>query len=1082
MSIIDNKSLTLRDDLISVIQKGSKVAIAASCFSIYAYQELRNCLIDIEELRFIFTSPTFTTDKVDKQKREFYIPRLNRERTIYGSEFEIRLRNELTQRAIAKECADWIKQKVCFKSNRTNKVMTGFINVDKTNYAPVNGFTTVDLGTEQGDNAYTMIMRNDFPASQDFITLFDQVWNNSEMLQVVTEEVIDNISNVYKENSPEFLYFVTLYNIFNEFLEDISEDVLPNEATGFKQSVIWNKLYNFQRDAALAIINKLEKYNGCILADSVGLGKTFTALAVIKYYEGRNRNVLVLCPKKLHDNWETYHGNYVNNPLVNDRLRYDVFFHSDLSRDEGRSNGRELANINWGNYDLVVIDESHNFRNGGKVTTDENDENPRENRYLRLMNKIIRAGVKTKVLMLSATPVNNRFNDLKNQLQLAYEGETRRLDALLNTESSVDDIFRKAQRSYNEWARLSQDERTTQRLLSMLSFDFFTLLDSVTIARSRKHIELYYDTADIGKFPTRLKPISRRPPLTDLNTAINYNEIFEQLQLLNLAVYTPSAFILPSRREAYGIDTDDEITETGHRLSIEDREKGIRRLMSINMLKRLESSVNSFRLTVERISKYIENIINLIDNNVVNNEVDDYLMAAEPSEWDIDDADNDMVVGRRKNKIRLADLDFMTWREYLQRDADNLKLLLIMLADITPEHDSKLQRLIEDLRHKFANPINGENKKVIIFTAFSDTAEYLYKNLAPAILEKHGLHTALVSGDVEARSTLKLREKLDFNKVLTLFSPISKEKAALYPKLNAEVDVLIGTDCISEGQNLQDCDYLINYDIHWNPVRIIQRFGRIDRIGSRNDVIQLVNYWPDMTLDEYINLKERVEARMKASVLTATGDENPLSDNEKDDLDYRRQQLKRLQEEVVDIEEMNNGVSIMDLGLNEFRLDLLEYMKRNHDIEHTPFGLHAVVKSKDGTTPGVVYVLKNRNNGVNIDHKNQLHPFYMVYISDEGDVVLNHLAPKELLDRMRLLCRGVETPDTALCREFNKRTRDGRNMKHYSELLGEAINSIINVKQYSDLDSFMSGVQGSLFAEPITGLDDFELICFLVIK
>jgi SNF2 family DNA or RNA helicase len=699
------------------------------------------------------------------------------------------------------------------------------------------------------------------------------------------------------------------------------------------------------------------------------------------------------------------------------------------------------------------------------------------------MNKIIRAGVRTKVLMLSATPVNNRFNDLKNQLQLAYEGESARLDALLNTESSVDDIFRKAQRSYNEWSRLPKEERTTKQLLSMLSFDFFTLLDSVTIARSRKHIEQYYDTADIGKFPTRLKPISRRPPLTDLNTAINYNEIFEQLQQLNLAVYTPSAFILDSRKDKYGIDTEDEITATGHRLSIEDREKGIRRLMSIQMLKRLESSVNSFRLTVQRIAAYIDEMLKRIDNHMAQTEVDNYMIATEPAaDWDIEDADNDIIIGRRKNKILLADLDYMSWRTFLQKDADNLKLLLLMLADITPEHDSKLQQLIADLRDKFANPINEGNKKVIIFTAFSDTAEYLYKNLAPAILEKHGLHTALVSGDVEARSTLKLREKLDFNKVLTLFSPVSKEKSAIYPKLDAEIDVLIGTDCISEGQNLQDCDYLINYDIHWNPVRIIQRFGRIDRIGSRNAVIQLVNYWPDMTLDEYINLKERVEARMKASVLTATGDGNPLSENEKDDLDYRRQQLKRLQEEVVDIEEMNTGVSIMDLGLNEFRLDLLEYINQGHDIEHTPFGLHAVVKAKDGTTPGVVFVLKNRNGGINIDHKKQLHPFYMVYISDEGEVVVNHLAPKDLLDRLRMLCKGVDTPDKILCRAFNKEPRDGRNMKRYSELLGEAINSIINVKQESDIDSFLGGVQGSLFAEPITGLDDFELICFLVIK
>jgi len=1082
MKQIDNKNLTLRDDLLTVINDGSKVAIAASCFSIYAFQELRERLMDIDELRFIFTSPTFTTDKADKQKREFYIPRLNRERTVYGSEFEVKLRNELNQRAIAKECADWIRSKACFKSNRTQHNMLGMINVDKDSYYPVNGFTTVELGTEQGDNAYVTTTRFEYPESQHFLTLFDQLWNNNEMMQVVTEEVIDSIANVYKENAPEFLYFVTLYNIFNEFLEDISEDVLPNEATGFKQSVIWNKLYNFQRDAALAIINKLEKYNGCILADSVGLGKTFTALAVIKYYEGRNRNVLVLCPKKLHDNWETYHGNYLNNPLVADRLRYDVFFHSDLSRDEGRSNGRELSNINWGNYDLVVIDESHNFRNGGKISTDENDENPRENRYLRLMNRIIRAGVKTKVLMLSATPVNNRFNDLKNQLQLAYEGESEQLDALLNTESSINDIFRNAQRAYNIWTKLPQAERTTKRLLSMLSFDFFELLDSVTIARSRKHIEQYYDTTDIGKFPTRLPPLSRRPNLTDLNAAINYNEIFAQLQMLNLAVYTPSAFILPSQREKYGIDTEDEITATGHRLSIEDREKGIRRLMSIQMLKRLESSVNSFRLTVQRINQFIEDTLAVIDSHAEQKQIDDYMMSDDPEEWDIDDADNDAIIGRKKNKILLADIDYISWREYLVRDNENLKLLLLMLADITPEHDSKLQRLIVDLRDKFANPINEGNKKVIIFTAFSDTAEYLYKNLAPAILEKHGLNTAMVTGDVEARSTLKLREKLDFNKVLTLFSPISKEKSTLFPNVKGEIDVLIGTDCISEGQNLQDCDYLINYDIHWNPVRIIQRFGRIDRIGSRNQVIQLVNYWPDMTLDEYINLKARVEARMKASVLTATGDGNPLTDSEKDDLDYRKQQLKRLQEEVVDIEEMNSGVSIMDLGLNEFRLDLLEYMRSGHDIEHTPYGLHAVVTAKEGITPGVVYVLKNRNNGVNIDHKNQLHPFYMVYLSDDGDVVVNHLAPKELLDTMRYLCRGVSSPDMKLCRQFNKETRDGRNMKHYSELLSDAINSIIHVKEESDIDSFLEGVQLSLFTEPITGLDDFELICFLVIK
>ncbi len=1078
MQLIDNINQTLRNDLVDTIKSGSRVSIAAASFSIYAFQELKEQLKEIDELRFIFTSPSFVTEKADKQRREFYIPRLNRERDLFGSEFEIKLRNELSLKAVAKECADWIRRKACFKSNRTNENMMGFINVDDVNYMPIMGFTTVDLGCERGNNAYQFVQRTDSPMSQFYLNLFDQVWHDSEKLQVVTDQVLDNITNAYKENSPEFIYFVTLYNIFNEFLEDISEDVLPNESTGFKSSVIWNKLYNFQRDAALAIINKLEKYNGCILADSVGLGKTFTALSVIKYYENRNKSVLVLCPKKLHQNWVTYRSNYVNNPLVADRLRYDILYHTDLSRSSGQSNGLDLEHINWGNYDLVVIDESHNFRNGGKVTTDENDENPRENRYLQLMNKVIRAGVKTKVLMLSATPVNNRFNDLRNQLQLAYEGDSERMDALLNTSSSIDKIFRDAQSAFNRWSKLNPKERTTKNLLSLLSFDFFEVLDSVTIARSRKHIEQYYDTTDIGKFPERLKPISRSPKLTDLPTAVTFNDIFVSVTELNLAIYTPSDFILPSKLEKY---IDSKGGSLGN-LSRSGRERGIRQLMSINLLKRLESSVNSFRLTLSRIKRLLEDTITKIDDFDINH---NNSSVAEPGVhygFDYDEQEELAMVGGTKTAVALADMDYIQWREYLAKDLDNLRTLLFMLEEITSEHDSKLRMLIEDIRFKFTNPINPGNKKIIIFTAFSDTAQYLYENIAPLIKEHTGLNTALISGDVEARCTIKTREKMDFNKVLTLFSPISKEKTAIYPNLNKEIDVLIATDCISEGQNLQDCDYLINYDIHWNPVRIIQRFGRIDRIGSRNAVIQLVNYWPDLDLDEYIDLKGRVEARMKVSVLSATGDDNPLTDAEQGDLKYRRDQLERLKEEVVDIEEMNTGVSIMDLGLNEFRLDLLEYIKHGEDIEHTPMGLHAIVPSSKGAPPGVIFVLKNRNNAINIDRKNRLHPFYMVYISKESEVVIDHLDPKSMLDTMRHLCRGNATPILDLCRRFNSETRDGQRMGMYSRLLGEAISSLIKVKEDTDLFSFLDGDSGSLFGNEIRGLDDFELICFLIIR
>ena len=1075
MELINNINKTLRDDIVAQMKAGSRLSIAASCFSIYAFQELKEALKDIKELRFIFTSPTFTTEKTPKQQREFYIPRLDRERTLYGSEFEVKLRNELTQKAIARECAEWIREKACFKSNKTNEQMMGFINLDDISYSPINGFTTVDLGCEKGNAAYTMIQKAEAPFSKAYIDLFNQIWNDSGRLQVVTEEVIDSISNAYKENAPEFLYFVALYNIFNEFLEDISEDELPKEATGFKNSAIWEKLYNFQRDAALAVINKLEKYNGCILADSVGLGKTFTALSVIKYFESRNRTVLVLCPKKLFENWNTYRQNYVNNPLAKDRLNYDILYHTDLSREHGRSNDLDLERVNWGNYDLVVIDESHNFRNGGKVSTDENGENPRENRYLRLMNKVIRSGVKTKVLMLSATPVNNRFNDLKNQLQLAYEGESEAFDKLLPTNRGIDDIFRQAQGSYNIWADLPPEERTTERLLRMLDFDFFRLLDAVTIARSRKHIQQYYDTADIGTFPERMKPISRNPHLTDLDTAINYNEIFEQLQMLHLAIYAPSAFILPSQLWKY----KEEESTTGHRLSIEEREQGIQRLMNMQLLKRLESSVNSFRLTLTRIRDYMQETLDAIasfQNGERRVSVDDY------ESVDVDEDEQDFTIGKKKNRILLEDMDYISWQKEIKDDLDIIRLLLLMLQSITPEHDSKLQQLITDLKDKFAHPINGNNKKVLVFTAFSDTAEYLYNCLADPIKKEYGLNVALVTGDVEARSTLKLKEKLDFNKVLTLFSPISKEREAVYPHLKDEIDVLIATDCISEGQNLQDCDYLLNYDIHWNPVRIIQRFGRIDRIGSKNAQIQLVNYWPDMTLDEYINLKGRVESRMKVTVMTATGDDNLLSPEEKDDLEYRKQQLERLKEDVVDLEEMNTGVSIMDLGLNEFRLDLLEYINSNHDVEHTPFGLHAVVHATDHAPAGTVFVLKNRTAGVNIDHKNQLHPFYMVYIKDDGEVFVDHLHPKDLLDKMRLLCKPMTKPDVKLCSAFNKETRDGLRMGKYSELLGRAIESIVTKKEESDIDSFLDGYVGELFEERITGLDDFELICFLVIR
>lgn len=1092
MTVIDNINQKLRDDLALEIKQGSKVSIAASCFSIYAYQELKKQLENIEELRFIFTSPTFISESFPKEKKEFFIPRLNRERSLYGSDFEVRLRNELSQKAIARECAEWIREKARFKSNFTSEHMLGFANVDSISYSPLRGFTTVDLGCERGDNIYNFVTKLEAPHSSQFLQLFDSLWNDSGKMQDVTETVIENISAGYNENSPAFIYFVTLYHIFSEFLQDISEDTLPNEKSGFKQSKIWNMLYNFQKDAALGVINKLEKYNGCILADSVGLGKTFTALAVIKYYENRNKSVLVLCPKKLANNWNTYRGFYEDNPVYEDRLGYTVLFHTDLSRESGDSNGTDLSRIKWSAFDLVVIDESHNFRNGSKYKTSkgkmvdddfELDEIDKMNRYATLLNNVIKQGVKTKVLMLSATPVNNRFNDLKNQLALAYEGKEENINDKLSTDKGIGEVFRNAQKAYNTWSKFEAKDRTTENLLKLLDSDFFRVLDAVTIARSRKHIQRYYDTADIGKFPERLKPISKSPKLTDVSGVCDYNKVYELLCKLDLSVYTPTSFILPSCREKYEL-ADDEYRS----LSQAGREQGIRRLMSINLLKRMESSVYSFNITVKKIKKLIDSKIQEIDGFIKQKTSHQKIELAEfatenfADDFDADDQNDDVLYGVKKHlRIDLADMDYVSWRASLATDSALLDSLLSMTSVVTPEHDGKLQELLSLIKNKVESPINDGNKKVIVFTAFADTADYLYTHVSAFVKAKFGLETAMISGTEEGRTTAKLKKR-DMNTVLTCFSPISKNKTAMKSKETAVIDVLIATDCISEGQNLQDSDYLVNYDIHWNPVRIIQRFGRIDRIGSKNDKIQLVNFWPDVTLDEYIQLKARVEARMKIVDMTSTGDDNIIDENEKADLEYRKSQLQKLREEVVDLEEMNCGISITDLGLNEFHLDLLDYVKKHPDIENAPLGLHSVVQATKENPRGVIYVLKNRVKDVNIDKRNPIHPFYMVYITDDGNIVCNHLNPKKLLDEMRLLCRNQAEPIAGVYRLFNKETRDGRDMRKYSKLLGEAIVSLVAKKEESQMDCFLNGDFVDFKSDVVKGLDDFELICFLVVR
>lgn len=1090
MKLLDNINSTFGEDLKQTLTRGSQLKIAAAYFSIYAYAALKKELEKIEALQFIFTSPTFVaeavTDKVQKEKREFIIPKRDRESSLYGTEFEIHLKNQLTQKAIAKECAAWIKRKVTFKSNKSNAPMQALACLQKSTttiaYMPIQDFTPVGLGFEKGDAISNIVNRFDRQSDTDvYLRLFNQMWQDKSNVEDVTQEIIQHIESVYQENAPERIYFLVLYHLFQDFLEDMTEDVMPNDRTGYQNTLIWKKLFNFQRDAAVGVINKLETYNGCILADSVGLGKTFTALAVIKYYELRNKSVLVLCPKKLSDNWTNYNTNSVTNEFVQDRFNYDVLYHTDLSRTGGRTLNIDLTKVNWGNYDLVVIDESHNFRNRDKYKN-------KQTRYDQLMHKIIQQGVKTKVLMLSATPVNNRFTDLKNQLALAYEGNASLLEDKLNIDRDIETIFRRAQTSFNIWTKLAPHERTTQAILNLLDLDFFKLLDSVTIARSRKHIQTFYDTRDIGSFPKRKQPISVRCPLST-QTHISLNQIYQKLSSIQMAVYAPVSYIFPSALKKYEDKFDTQVGNN-QKLRQMDREKSLQALMTINLLKRLESSIDAFRITLTVLKKNIETILNQIDQFEAK-QIDDaiqinpsHIYNGDENEDDNAQFDTEDLIGK-KLKIHLADIDRVIWQADLIHDLQIIVSLLENIEEIDAEKDAKLQDLKQRILDKIQNPINPSNRKIIVFTAFADTARYLYKHIAPFLLEKHHIHSALITG-TEKQSTVKTqigsRKPYETQGLLTLFSPQSKQKAIVFPKEKREIDLLIATDCISEGQNLQDCDYLINFDIHWNPVRIIQRFGRIDRIGSKNEVIQLVNYWPDISLDEYINLRERVENRMIIVDMTSTGDDNVLS-AQNNDIAYRREQLQRLQNEVLDLEEAKTGVSITDLGLNDFRMDLLNYMAQYPELEKSPKGLHTVVPAKPelGLEAGVIFVLKARHV-VHNAQINRLYPYYLMYINQQGKVIYDHTQAKYLLDSIRKACRGQDRPIPEVYEPFNQRTEDGSNMQQYSKLLDIVVNTIQEIKAEKDIDSLFSGLSTTALVEDVSGLNDFELISFIVIE
>lgn len=1061
---------TVYKELEKHIRKGSKVSTISAYFTMYAYSALKKELDKIDEMRFIFTTPSFSKNK-DKEAREYEIVNNN----IFGNEFELKLRNEMTQSAVAKDCAKWLKDKVEIKSfKEPNVAQPRMIHVHNKSEEDIviNGsvdFTTDGLGIT-GSNRTDF---NNFMAGEEFtdsqLLSFDTLWNNEMVLTDVKDKLLKQMEVMYEENSGEFIYFKSLYHIFYNYLDELDEDNIVKKGNKLKETKIWNTLYQFQQDAVIGAIDKIEKYNGCILADSVGLGKTFTALAIIQYYELRNDRVLVLVPKKLRENWTIYTLNDKRNIFAEDRFRYDVLNHTDLSRERGFSGNIDLKTINWENYDLVVIDESHNFRNNPAVKD-------RVTRYQRLMNDVIKQGHKTKLLMLSATPVNNKMNDIKNQIAFITEDKDNALEEI--GISSINHTLRNAQTIFNQWSKLDDNTRTGEKFVDMMDLEYFKLLDTLTIARSRKHIEKYYDLAEIGEFPNRLDPINESSDIDIKKEFPTLNEINNEIERLNLSVFSPFLYILPQKREDYAKKYDIAIGEGKSVFKQTDREKSLIQLMRINLLKRMESSIHSFKLTIEKLLFKINKTLEKIDNiSEYNEDIDISLIDPEEDEYD------EFMFGK-KTKVLLQDMDLIKWKQDLKLDKEKLEFLFTQAKEVDCLRDEKLADLKKVISNKIENPINEDNKKILIFTAFADTAKYLYENISQWIFDNYGLYTALVTGSGDNKTNLKAVRNTDIDEILTSFSPISKNRNIINPEMTEEIDILIGTDCISEGQNLQDCDYLINYDIHWNPVRIIQRFGRVDRIGSKNKDIQLVNFWPNIELDEYINLKGRVENRMVMVDVSATGEENIIVNNDKvmNDLEYRKNQLEKLKDQVIDLEDVSDAISITDLTFNDFKIELMEYMKEHRkELDNAPFGIYSIVPAEE-FEPGVIFLLRQVKGVKESKDKNALTPYYLVYISEDEEVKLNYIQSKKILDYYQKLCSGKKEVFRNLVESFDRETDNGRQMDKYSQLLKESIENIIGKKQETGVRSLFTKGGTSPVKNNIEGLEEFELISFLILK
>ncbi len=1069
--LLDNKKKgRVGDELRKHLSDGSKLSIVSGLFSIYGFELLKNELSHIEDLRLVLSQDIFN---------EVQGVGAN---SLAGDQFELWFKNQFNQAQVAKECARWVKDKTEVRIAANPAAFSqNLFHVHEKNGEAIaiqgsSSFTSAGLGYAESDKFHMNMCVSDSPSTEALLEWFEVIWNDPSAVQDAKDLLLIQLDNLILDQSPEFIYFLTLYNIFKDFLEDIDEENIIKTKTGFKETRVWNKLYKFQRDGVLGAIDKLEKYNGCIIADSVGLGKTFEALAVIKYYELRNDRVLVFCPKKLRDNWTVYTVNDKRNLFAGDRFNFDVLNHTDLTRVQGRSGEINLETLNWGNYDLVVIDESHNFRNASSSKEGLT-------RYSRLMDEIIRSGVRTKVLMLSATPVNNRMNDLKNQVSFITEGVD---DAYTDYGIvSIEQTLKKAQTRFNQWLKLEDRERRVEVLLDSMNFDYFKLLDILTIARSRKHIEKYYDIAEIGEFPERLSPINIKedidtkgefPPLKDINRTI---------RRLNLSAYSPLKYVRADRREEYSRKYDIHIKGGASVFKQVDREQSLIHLMRVNLFKRMESSINSFALTLEKLLGEV-NILLVKQEKHSSDEIEEKGI----EDIEVDSPEFDAFLIGRKVKVLIKDMDEIRWKQDLEDDRAKLTELLSEARHIEATRDAKMRHLKHLIEQKCKNPINSGNKKIVVFTAFTDTANYLYQHIAEWARDSLSIHAALITGSGQNKSTMPSMGS-NFDSLLAAFSPVSKERDKIDEDATDEIDLLIATDCISEGQNLQDCDYLINYDIHWNPVRIIQRFGRIDRLGSKNKTIQLVNFWPNMELDEYINLESRVSGRMVLLDISATGEENVIEQDNSgkmNDLEYRRKQLQQLQDTVVDLEDISGGVSITDLTLNDFKMDLSSFMKEHLNVlEQSPAGLFAVSTIDPALQigdlePGVIFCVKNIGKAVREEEGYALAPYYLAYVTNEGEVKYTYTQSKKILDVLKKQGLGIRYPDDKAIERMKAVTRKGKDMSHYRSLLESVVTSIVGKSEEKGVESLFSRGGTNLTKDSFQGMEDFEVVSYMIVN